>query len=384
MSGDRQIIPQASSLPRLIAIVTEIHTSEAAPTVSDLARKFGIWPRTIAFYLDAGRWLGLVQAGCIELTAEGQAFASSSNARSRLFIGGLTRHKMVREVMGAHRAGSPLLAACVRVMGRSTDLAASTVKRRSSNLAGWLAIALKPSELDWETGEPRSLLGSRGLGVEGRSFITALTTAQFGGRVNLEISFPSDLRILLGGTSGPDFVHALTSPHFRTIRRGTTSYSGVPLTPEVLELWRRQPGEFRKVVVAYCPFISLATICLRLAHEQFRNRSLALVDDLWGVQFWLGGAPIGGLVEIVSGLGAHLGARVLPPRRGDQGTDRLLVELLLELQIAARQGTRVVLSRRFRLSLAKQGWADVQWGGTFGEFLAPTRRWAQQWIASFT
>jgi len=384
MRDEGQIIPQASSLPRLIAIVTRLASDSNPLTIAQLAELYGIQPRTVSFYVGAARWLGLVEPASLRLTEDGSTFAASVGARSRIFVSGLTRHKMVRQIMGAHRAGATLSDACARAIARSTSLAPSTIKRRSSNLAAWLAIALKPSVVVWKTGEPELGLGAHGLAIDGRSFVTSLATTTFSGRPNVDISFPADLRILLGGVSGPDFGVGLTSPSFRTIKRGGTTFSGVPLTPEVIELWSRYPAEFRKVVVAYSPFICLATLCLKLAHERFHNRHFALVDDLWGIQFWWGGTPLGTALEVLGSLAEHIGLRIREPRGSYRGDDRLLIDLLLGLQIATRRGTRVMISNRFLVSLQREGRADSQWGGVFGELLAPTRQLVDAWIAGFT
>lgn len=340
-------VPQANSLPLYIRLIESIHRGK--DTVGALATHLAVEERTVNYYLDFGRWLGMIRPGN-DLTETGHAFAESVSARSRLFTQALFSKDLVQAANAIKRDsqnedGVETLdsrEACLRAIKAMARLSLSTAERRASGLGHMLDAAVRATRIDWQTGEPLTEYRNVSFDFAGRTFITALAGRQFGSNVEYRVGFPKQVRHFVEyqgeGLNSSTWKRA----SYDSADNKATWFGSIPVNENTLDIAKRGGRDLRKLVTMCAPYVALA-IGLLTYRDTLKRPSVKITNDMYGMRFWEHDRDLGPPIEVIEKLAQTLG---LEPVRGvpqklrhasadltDEAADADLIFVLTELRI---------------------------------------------------
>lgn len=136
--------PNANS-PQLLTHMMET-LARGIRSTRGLQESLGIDQRTVRYYLQAGRWLGLLLDGSEPLLSpDGLAYVYAGSERPRHYARLVLNHPFVQQLLSHAGGRMPTTAQVAEVMRASApDLADATLQRRASSVRGLIAPAMEP------------------------------------------------------------------------------------------------------------------------------------------------------------------------------------------------------------------------------------------------
>jgi hypothetical protein len=318
-----------------------------------LATIMDVEVRTVMYYVDLARWLGFVRrtGDGPALTDIGFSFYESVPARGRLFSNAVFKREIVKLANEIKRNAEDADAeistteACRRAIERTTELSASTTRRRASSLARLVEVAYQPSHVDWQTGEWLDAYKHAPLEFEGESFLTAMAALELGMRRRIEVGFPRQVCEFVCGERG-----ALDADRWRRasypLQPEGRWFGSIPINTVTLKRADRGGRGLRELLLVCAPAITLVTVLLSL-RDPLERHHVRLTHDMYGYRIWHKenelGAPLAVIERLTEKLGAEFTRDV--PHVGDAiaaaefGTDALLVDAMEAAGLVRKQDT---------------------------------------------
>ena len=342
-------VPQANSLPLFIRLMEAVE--RGTETVAGLADHLQIEERTVHYYVDFARWLGMVvtrDVGHVDLTETGHTFADSLSARSRLFTQALFAKDLIQAANTIKRDsqtpdGVETLdsrEACLKAIVAMAKLSQSTAERRASGLGHMLDAAYRANRIDWKTGEPLTEYRNITFDFPGRTFITALAGRQFGSRVEYRIGFPHQIRFFVEHHGVGLSTNTWKRSSFDSGDNQATWFGSLPVTETTQEIGARGGRDLRKLALMCAPYITLA-VALLTYRDRLRRPSITITEDMYGIRLWDHDRELGAPLAVVEALAHELDLatvkgvphklRHAPADLVETGTDQDLLFLLRTL-----------------------------------------------------
>lgn len=362
-------VPQANSLPLFIRLVDAVDRD--VKHIGELAELLEVEERTIHYYVDFGKWLGLLlvsRPGEVEFTEIGATFADSVAARQRLFTHGMFSKPLIQTANALKRESKdetdvPTLEtreALLRAIESMTKLAPTTAARRASGLAQMLDAAYRAGRIDWKTGEPLTAYKNVTFDIHGRTFLTAMAARQFSSKSEFRIGFPLQVLRFVSDQGH----HLNTSVWKRASLESADGkavwFGSIPVSPSTIEIAERGGRDLRKLAVMCAPYVTLAVACLSY-RDALKRPSVRVTHDMYGYRFWEHDKVLGSPIEVVEKLAAELGlvATAGVPRKlsheaddlTEVGGDKELIDVLLKLKILREKDTSYEVAPGFESEL---------------------------------
>lgn len=362
-------VPQANSLPLFITLLEDLGRDDGS--VAKLAEQRAIDERTVHYYLDFARWLGLAVSrdkGEYELTETGRTFVDSVPARGRLFSQALFGKELIQAINTLKRQSRDdddldrlsTLEAARRAIERLTDLSESTIERRASAVAHMLEAAYRPSRIDWNTGEELEAFQNVRFDFEGRTFLTAMAARQFATSREFRIGFPCQISVF-AGSEGHGLSHKIWNRASWEGMDGRSTYFGpVPVDNTTSDIAHRGGRDLRKLMTMTSPYVTLAVALLTWRDHRGRP-AIRLTHDMYGLRFWRDNDELGAPLEVIERLaqaldlfpvkGVPKALTRAPAALVEHGNDADLLETLLTCGMVRRDDTTFELVPGFEAEL---------------------------------